>query len=72
MLYRHEDDEKGQTVVLNNECNNCNSVDYRVRYAVPNVKPGRYICQMQSKCEFGVSGMSNEISVWKNEEVSYF
>ena len=71
-MYRHENDKNGQTVVLNNAFNNGSSVDYRVEYTIPIVKPGRYICQMQSKCDFGVSEMSNEISVWKNEEVSYF
>ena len=59
----------GYTVDLNCDCN---LVVYTLEYAIPNLKPGRYIIQMQSKCYFGMSEMSNEISVWNDEEVSGF
>ena len=59
----------GYTVDLNCDCN---LVVYTLEYTIPNLKPGRYIIQMQSKCYFGVSEMSNEISVWNDDEVSGF
>ena len=58
-------------VDLDSECKGDNMVQYRVEYTIPHVKPGRYICQIQSKCYFGVSEMSDEISVWNEEEVSF-
>ena len=54
---------------MRNVCKNDNSSEYRVEYAVLNAKPGKYVCQIQSKCEFGVSEMSMETSVYKEEEV---
>ena len=59
------------TVDLNSEFKNGNMVQYRAEYTIPYVKPGRYICQMQAKCYFGVSEMSDEISAWNDDEVSF-
>ena len=70
-MYRHEDDEVNHTVDLNSECKIDNLYEYSTEYAIPKVKPGRYICQMQSKCYFGISEMSEKISVWNEEDVSY-
>ena len=50
---------------------NNNSFDNRTEYFLPNIKPGRYICHIQTKCEFGVSEMSNGITVWKENEVNF-
>lgn len=71
LSYRHENDEMSHIVDLNSECKIVNMVEYRVEYTIPCIKPGRYICQMQSKCHFGVSEMSDEISFWNDEEVSF-
>ena len=71
LLYRHENDKMSHTVDLNSECKNDNLFEYRIEYVIPNVKPGRYICHMQSKCYFGVSEISDEISVWNEEDVSF-
>ena len=71
LLYRHENEEMSHTVDLNSECKNDNLLEYRIEYAIANVKPGRYICHMQSKCCFGVSEMSDEISVCNEEDVSF-
>ena len=59
------------TVDLNSECKNYNLFEYRTEYIIANIKPGRYICHMQSKCYFGVSEMSDEISVWNEDDVSF-
>ena len=59
------------TVDLNSELKNGNVVQCRVEYTIPCVKPGRYICQIQAKCYFGVSEMSDEISVWNEDEVRF-
>ena len=59
------------TVDLNSECKNDNLFEHRIEYTIGNVKPGRYICRMQSKCYFGLSEMSDEISVWNEEDVSF-
>lgn len=50
---------------------NNNSFDNRTEYFLPNIKNGRYICHIQTKCEFGVSEMSNGITVWKENEVNF-
>ena len=71
LSYRHENDEMSHTVDLNSESKNGNMVQYRAEYTIPCVKPGRYICQMQAKCYFGVSEMSDEISAWNDDEVSF-
>ena len=71
LSYRHENDEKCQTVSLNMDWKNNNSFDNRTEYFLPNIKPGRYICHIQTKCEFGVSEMSNGITVWKENEVNF-
>ena len=70
LFYKHENHENWQDVVLKNVCKNDISSEYRVEYTVPNAQAGRYICQIQSKCEYGVSEMSEEIFVYKEEEVS--
>ena len=70
-MYRHEDDKMSHTVDLNSECKNDKLFEYRLEYTIANIKPGRYICHMQSKCSFGVSEMSDEISVWNEENVSF-
>ena len=59
------------TVDLNSELKNGNVVQCRVEYTIPCVKPGRYICQIQAKCYFGVSEMSDEISIWNEDEVRF-
>ena len=59
------------TADLNSECRNISMVEYRVEYTIPCAKSGRYICQIQAKCYFGVSDISDEISVWNDEEVSF-
>ena len=70
MFYKHENDGNWRDVVLKNVCKNDISNEYRVEYNVPNAQAGRYVCQIQSTCEFGVSEMSEEIFVYKEEEVS--
>ena len=70
MFYKHENDANWLDVVLKNVCKNGNSSEYRVEYTITNARPGRYTCQIQSKCEFGVSEKSGEIFVYKKEEVS--
>ena len=70
LFYKHEKNGNWRDVVLKNVCKNDISSEYRVEYTVPNVQAGRYICQIQSTCEFGVSEMSEEIFVYKEEEVS--
>ena len=69
LRYKEDNDEYWKNVTLRNVCKNDNSSEYRVEYAVLNAKPGKYVCQIQSKCEFGVSEMSMETSVYKEEEV---
>ena len=59
------------TVDLNSELKNGNVVQCKVEYTIPCVKPGRYICQIQAKCYFGVSEMSDEISIWNEDEVRF-
>ena len=71
LSYGHENDEMSHTVDLNSEFKNGNMVQYRVQHTIPCVKPGRYICQIQAKCYFGVSEMSDETSVWNEDEVSF-
>ena len=70
MFYKHGNDKNWQDVVLNKVSKNDISSEYRVECTVPNTRPVRYICQIQSTCVFGVSGMSEEIFVFKEEEVS--
>ena len=73
LFYKHENDPNFRDAVLKNVYKNDNSAEYRVEYTIPNVQPGKYICQIQSKCDFGVSEMSTETFVYKNEEVKpYF
>ena len=71
MFYRHENDENWFHVVLKNVCKNYKSSEHKVEYTIPNPQPGRYTCQIQSRCEFGISGKSEETFVYKEEEVSY-
>ena len=71
MFYKHEKDENWQDVILRNVCKNINSGEYRVEYSIPNVQPGKYICRIQSKCDFGISELSKEIFVSREKpEVS--
>lgn len=72
MFYKHENDANFCDAVLKNVCKNDNSPEYRAEYTIPKIQPGKYICQIQSKCDFGVSEMSREIFVNKNEEVNPF
>ena len=69
LKYKQDNDEHWKNVTLRNVCKNDNSCEYRVEYTVLNAKPGRYVCQIQSKCDFGVSDMSMETSVYKEDEV---
>ena len=69
LIYKQDNDEHWKTVSLKNVCKSSNSNEYRVEYTVSNAKPGRYTCQIQSKCDFGISQMSNERSAYKEEEV---
>ena len=71
LFYRHENDEKWFDVVLKTVCKNYKSSEHKVEYTIPNAQPGRYTCQIQSRCEFVMSGKSDETFVYKEEEVSY-
>lgn len=71
LLYRHESNKLSHTVDLNSQCKNDNLFEYTVEYTIANIKPGRYICRMQSRCYFGLSEMSDEISVWNEDDVSF-
>ena len=62
LFYKHENDENWRNDVLKNICKNDDSNEYRVEYTVPNIQPGEYFCQIQSKCDFGMSELSREIS----------
>ena len=70
LFYKQENDENWQDVVLNRVSKNDNLREDRVEYTVPNTRPGRYTCQIQSACDSGVSEMSEEIFVLKEEEVT--
>ena len=71
MFYKHENDENWRNAVLKNICKNDNSNEYRVEYTVPNIQAGEYVCQIQSKCVFGKSELSREISASREKvEVS--
>ena len=54
---------------MKNVYKNDRSSEYKVEYTISNAQPGRYTCQIQSRCEFGMSGKSEETSVYKEEEV---
>ena len=69
LFQRHENEEKWFDVVLKNVYKNDRSSEYKVEYTISNAQPGRYTCQIQSRCEFGMSGKSEETSVYKEEEV---
>ena len=56
---------------MKNVYKNDRSSEYKVEYTISNAQPGRYTCQIQSRCEFGISGKSEETFVYKEEEVSY-
>lgn len=71
LLYRYESDEMSHIVDLNSECKNDDLFEYIIEYTIANVKSGRYICSMQSKCYFSLSKMSDRISVWNGEDVSF-
>ena len=72
LFYKHENDKKWKDVVLKNVCKHYNSTEYRVEYTIPNIQSGRYICQIQSKSDFGIIQRSEEEYAYKEEEVSSF
>ena len=71
LFYKHGKDENWQDVVLKNVCKSFDSAEYRVEYTISNAKPGKYICRIQSKCDFGMSESSTATFVSREEaEVS--
>lgn len=72
LFYKHENEGKWENVFLKNVCKNYNSTEYRVEYTIPNMQSGRYICQIQSKSDFGIIQKSEKAFAYKEEEVSPF
>ena len=70
LYYKHEDDDSFQEVNSKNKQVDDKGDEYRVEYIIPDVKTGEYTCKIQSKCDFGRSEMSNEISVLKENQVN--
>ena len=70
LFYKHENDENWRDVVLQNVHKDDNSSEYRLEYSFPNARPGKYTCQIQSMCDFGISEKSVEIFAYKEEEVN--
>lgn len=71
LRYKQDNDEHWKVVSLKNFCKSYNSSEYRIEYTVSNAKPGRYACQIQSMCDFGMSQMSKEMPVFKEKEVGF-
>ena len=69
LRYKQDNDQHWKNDTLRNVCKNNNLCEYRVEYTVLNAKPGRYVCQIQSKCEFGVSELSMETPICEKDEV---
>lgn len=72
LYYKHENDGSFQKVDLRNKCAGGKANEYQVEYIIPDVKTGKYTCKIQSKCDFGMSEMSNEKSVLKESKVNTF
>ena len=70
LYYKHEDDDNFQEVNSKSKQVDDNADEYRVEYIMSDVKAGKYTCKFQSKCEFGRSEMSNEISVLNKNTVN--
>ena len=70
LYYKHEDDDNFQEVNSKSKQVDDNADEYRVEYIMSDVKAGKYTCKFQSKCEFGRSEMSKEISVLKENKVN--
>ena len=71
--YKHENDGNFQKVDLRTtKCAGDIANEYRVEYNIPDAKTGKYTCKIQSKCDFGMSEMSNEKSVSKGSKVNTF
>ena len=70
LFYKHENEEIWRKVDLKNVSKNDNLLEYRVECTLPNMRPGRYTCQIQSSCEYGASEMSEKKAFYKEEEVS--
>ena len=66
LYYKHEDDDNFQEVNSKSKQVDDNAVEY----IMSDVKAGKYTCKFQSKCEFGRSEMSNEISVLNKNTVN--
>ena len=70
LFYKHENDENWSDAILKDVRLDNDSSEYSVEYTFLNARPGRYNCQIQSKCCFGVSGMSGKIFAYKEKEVT--
>ena len=70
LFYKHENEEIWRKVDLKNVSKNDNLLEYRVECTLPNMRPGRYTCQIQSSCGYGASEMSEKKVFYKEEEVS--
>ena len=70
LFYKHENDENWSDVILKHVPLDNDSREYSIQYTFLNACPGRYACQIQSKCCFGVSEMSGKIFSYKEEEVT--
>lgn len=71
LRYKQDNDEHWKESRLRNVCKNDNLREYRVEHTVENPKPGNCVCQIQSKCESGVSEMSMAKLVCKEEKVGF-
>ena len=70
LFYKHENDQNWSDVILKDVRLDNDSSEYSVEYTFLNAHPGRYTCQIQPKCSFGVSEMSGKIFAYKEEEVT--
>ena len=66
LYYKHEDDDNFQEVNSKSKQVDDNADEY----IMSDVKAGKYTCKFQSKCEFGRSEMSNEISALNKNTVN--